>query len=96
MFVRFDESTHGMLAKVLGPLRLNKQRAEEFLRNDLKAMTYQGVVKGIAHVREAYDNIRKSSRGVQKLRENPKVSAFLRDIEEAKKAIGDKGGEIIE
>ncbi len=96
LFVQFDEFTHGMLAKILGSLRFKKDKLEVFLKNDLRAISYQTVVKMIAHSREAYDKIRKSARGVQKLKQNPKVSAFLRDIEEAKKEIGDKQEEIIE
>lgn len=96
LFVQFDEFTHGMLAKILGSIRFKKEKLEIFLKNDLRTIIYQSVVKMIAHGRGAYDNIRKSARGVQKLKENPKVSAFLRDIEEAKKEIGEKQGEIIE
>ncbi len=92
IFVRFDEATHGMVARVFGGARARKQEFEKLLREDLKREIYQAVVRAIAHTRELYDKMRESSRGVIKLRENPKVSAFLKDIEEAKKEISEKNG----
>ena len=91
IFVRFDKATHGMLARIFGTLRTKKGELEIFLKEDLRRLIYQAIVSSIAHAREAYDRIRASSRGVVKLRENPKVSAFLKDIEIAKKEISLRG-----
>lgn len=93
IFVNFDEITHGMLAKIMGNLRAKKDSFEDFMKVDFKKLLYLLAVKAVAHIRESYDKIRESSRGVQKLKENPKVSAFLRDIEEAKKEINKKNEE---
>ena len=92
IFSNFDETTHGMLARVLGTLRNRTKELEELIKVDFKKHIYQSVVTSIAHLRESYDKMRQSTRGVQKLKENPKVSAFLRDIEEAKREIGLKNG----
>ncbi len=93
IFSNFDEITHGTLAKVFGITRAKAKEIEELVKIDFKKHMYQSIVTSLAHVRESYDKMRQSARGVQKLKENPKVSAFLRDIEEAKREIGLKGEE---
>jgi len=93
IFAQFDEATHGMLAKVMGTLRSKIREFEELIKIDFKKHLYQSVVTSLAHLRESYDKMRQSARGVQKFKENPKVSAFLRDIEEAKREIIEKNGE---
>lgn len=93
VFAQFDEATHGMLASVMGKSRAKIKQAEELVRVDFKKHIYQSTVTSLAHLRESFDKIRQSARGVQKLKENPKVSAFLRDIEQAKREIGLKGVE---
>jgi hypothetical protein len=94
MFARFDERTHGMLARVIGTTRVKVKELEELIKVDFKKHIYQSVVTSIAHLRGSYDKMRQSARGVQKLKANPKVSAFLRDIEEAKREISSQGGEV--
>lgn len=92
LFANFDEITHGLLAKIFVNFKAKKQEFDDFVKTDFKEHMYQVAVKGLAHLRESYDKIRESARGVQKLKENPRVSAFLRDIEEAKKEISEKNG----
>ncbi len=77
IFANFDETTHGTLAKVIGTSRAKVKEFEELVKVDFKKHIYQSIVTSLAHVRESYDKMRQSARGVQKLKENPKVSAFL-------------------
>ena len=84
VFSQFDEFSHGIVKKVVGTLRHQQERVSVFLRNEAPRAVYEYVVRAIAKTKERVEEMKVKSRGIKKLKENPKVSAFLRDIERAK------------
>ncbi len=93
LFSHFDEIMHGAVGKIFGAFRTTEKQATHFLTVDLPRIVYRRIVTLAARLRDSYDKLRKGARGVQKLKENPKVSAFLRDIEEAKREMEAKNSE---
>ncbi len=87
VFSYFDEWTHFAVSKVLGAVRRILSSAYNFLVHELPKRVYDFLVRCIAYVRSLYDRSMIFARGVQRLKSNPKVSSFLRDIEQAKKEI---------